>query len=368
MPVPSELLTTLVQEARDTRSSALVILQDGRPLVNDTFDGLGDRPIETMSVTKAVVSLLIGRAVTLGFLQDVDQPVSLWFPEWKQGQKQQLTLRHLLTHTSGLQNVPVAHQELYPSPDLVQLALCAELDHPPGTQFVYNNKAVNLVLGVLARATGRPAEEFATDELFGPLGIQDWTWQKDTSGTPHGMSGLQLRPLDLARLGQLALEDGRTDNQILIDPDWMRMSTAPASPVTNSIGLLWWILPAWTRYTISEQHVRELREAEAPLEQVDMLSRMVGTYPDRSALIAELKHIGLMPPLLPTGVRWMTEEKGPPVGFRHDGWLGQHLIVHRASRMVGVRLIAHNLSQSEGNESSFSSFIDRFLQLTSASI
>ncbi|MFC4455120.1 serine hydrolase domain-containing protein [Deinococcus sonorensis] len=364
MPNRRPLLSALIQEAYDTQSSALVILQDGHPLVSEVMDDLGDRPIETMSVTKAVVSLLVGRAVTLGRVADVDQPVSAWFPEWKQGRKQHLTLRHLLTHTSGLQNVPVAHEELYPSPDLVQLALCAELDHPPGTQFTYNNKAVNLLIGVLARATGQPVDEFAAAELFGPLGIDDWVWQRDPAGTPHGMSGLQLRPADLARLGQLALCDGEVDGQALIHADWMRMSTSPATSVTDAVGFLWWLLPAWTRYTIAPEHVRAILAAGASAEQVAMLQGMLGTYRDRSALIARLKVSGLMPPLLPAGARWMTEEKGPQVGFRHDGWLGQHLIIHREARLVGVRLRDFNQPQTEAG--GFGEFVDRFLHLAAA--
>ena len=109
MPILQPRLDALVQAARDANSSALVILQHGEPLVNELLDGQGDCPIETMSVTKAVLSLLVGRAVTLGHLPGVDVPIRDLYPEWQQGRKREITLRHLLSHTSGLQNVPIAH-------------------------------------------------------------------------------------------------------------------------------------------------------------------------------------------------------------------------------------------------------------------
>ncbi|MFD1732797.1 serine hydrolase domain-containing protein [Deinococcus malanensis] len=171
----------LLDEARKTNSSALVLLNDHQVMLDEVFDGQGDRPIETMSVTKAVLSLLVGRAVTLGLLPGADLPIHELFPEWRQGRKQAITLRHLMTHTSGLQNALNAGEELYPSPDFVQLALCAELDHEPGRRLAYNNKAVNLICGVLERATGMKADDFARAELFGPLGIEDWSWQRDAA-------------------------------------------------------------------------------------------------------------------------------------------------------------------------------------------
>lgn len=90
--------------------------------------------------------------MTLGKLTSIDEPVHAFFPEWRQGRKRDITVRMLMEHTSGLQNVPMTTLEIYPSPDFVQLALCAELDAEPGTTFAYNNKAVNLLAGIVERA------------------------------------------------------------------------------------------------------------------------------------------------------------------------------------------------------------------------
>lgn len=366
MTVLQPRLDGLVQAARDAHSSALVILQHGEPLVNEILDGGGDRPIETMSVTKAVLSLLVGRAVTLGHLPGVDLPICDLYPEWKQGRKREVTLRHLMTHTSGLQNVPGTMPEIYPSPDFVQLALCAELDYPAGTHFAYNNKAANLTCGVLERATGQRADDFARAELFGPLGIEDWSWVRDGAGNPHGMAGLSLRPRDLARLGQLALDGGEVDGQSLISHEWIRESTHPATPLDDEMGLLWWMLFAWRRYTIAETQVQNVADLGGTPQQLAALRQCICDGVNQAELLQRIAAARLVPQDLPRapGKEWLMEEYGPNVGFRHDGHLGQYLVVHRDAKLVAVRMIAWDHPSARQEVSSFSGFNDRVLSLT----
>jgi CubicO group peptidase (beta-lactamase class C family) len=165
--------------------------------------------IETMSVTKSIVNLAVGRLVTKGLLSSIDEPVCTFYPEWKQGRKKNITIRHIMNHTSGLQNVPDAMEEVYPSPDLVQLALCAEVVHDPGTQSSYNNKAVNLLAGIVRKICGQRLDMFMKEEVFAPLGIEEFYWMDDHADNPHVMAGLGLFPEDLANLGQLVLNRGK---------------------------------------------------------------------------------------------------------------------------------------------------------------
>lgn len=356
--MPSEQqLEALITEARATNSSALVIIQDGKTMVNEVLDGQGEQPIETMSVTKAVISLLVGRAVTLGHIPDRETPIYEFYPEWRQGRKKDVTLKHLLTHTSGLQNVPMAPAEIYPSPDFVQLALCAELDNAPGEKFEYNNKAVNLICGVLERATGQKADDFARTELFGPLGIEDFHWVRDPAGNPHGMSGLRLRPRDLARLGELTLNDGEG----LISSDWIRESTHPATPAFKRIGLLWWMWHESMTYTVTPEHVQNLREANAKAAHLQALEQMIGEH-DRTELGKLMGQHDFRPPDLPARTRWCAEHLGPRIGYMHDGWLGQYLCIHEFTRTVAVRLIASDHPKAQDEESGWPDFSERLVE------
>src|SRR5690606_13701260 len=81
----------------------------------------------------------------------IDLPVHTYYPEWRDGVKSRITIRHLLDHTSGLRT-DQGTGEIYASPDFVRLALDAEVTSEPGTVFFYNNKAVNLLAGIVERA------------------------------------------------------------------------------------------------------------------------------------------------------------------------------------------------------------------------
>src|SRR5690606_9210339 len=135
-------------------------------------------------------------------------PVHAFFPAWRQGEKRAITIRHLLEHTSGLRASPTT-EEIYASPDFVRLALGADLVSKPGAAFAYNNKAVNLLVGIVGIVAGRPLDDLVRAELFAPLGITEFAWMRDRAGNPHGMSGLSLGAHDLARIGQMLLDGGQ---------------------------------------------------------------------------------------------------------------------------------------------------------------
>ncbi|HGM5880867.1 TPA: serine hydrolase domain-containing protein, partial [Stenotrophomonas maltophilia] len=138
-----DALRTIERNARTAHSDAVLVRHDGKTLLELTPAGGADA-VHLMSATKSVMALAIGLLLDDGKLASIDEPVSHLYPEWKQGQKRAITVRMLLDHTSGLQNVANAGEELEGAPDLVKLALAAELSHAPGSTFSYNNKATNL--------------------------------------------------------------------------------------------------------------------------------------------------------------------------------------------------------------------------------
>jgi len=171
-------LDALVTRAGELDTDALVVMKDGRVVVEKWYRGAPHR-IESMSVTKSVVALAVGRLLQTGKLKSVDERVSRWYPEWRQGRKRGITIRHLLTQTSGLQADRKTGTEIYGNPDFVQLALCAELSADPGTRFFYNNKATNLLAGLVQRISGQRLDLYLRNEVFAPLGISDVSWELD---------------------------------------------------------------------------------------------------------------------------------------------------------------------------------------------
>ena len=238
--VDQAALSELIDMAEASFTTALALLQDGE-LVGEWFRGEEPRPIETMSVTKAVLQLVIGRLVTLGKIETIDMPVHYYFPQWAEDeQRAGITLRHLMTHSAGLDRGQPAGP-IYQSESFVQFALDAPMEFEPGTGVAYSNNATNLLAGVIAQVIDQPLDEFLAEDLFGELGIKDFSWARDRAGNPHGMAGLSLHAADLALLGQLALNRGRWGDQQLIDPSWFEDSFQPGSEHSQRIGLLWFL-------------------------------------------------------------------------------------------------------------------------------
>ncbi len=356
-------LASLRDEAKRTGSSALVVMKDGK-LVEASYFGGSPHPIETMSATKSIVNLAIGFLVDAGKLR-LDDPVWRFYPEWKQGRKRSITLRHLLNHTSGLQAQRTTGEEIYPSPDFVKLALAAELSDDPSTRFFYNNKAVNLLAGIVELASGQPLDRFTDEHLFKPLGITDWTWTRDKAGHPHAMAGLRLRAVDLAKIGQLLLDGGVWQGKRLLSQAWIDESTRPGQSFVPRCGLLWWLMFDSMRLVIDDEVIAAWRKGGVEEAFVQKLLPLKDRKLERKEFFTEIKKIvgDLEIWYGHTWKRGLPDGKaipdGPPAGFYAEGYLGQYLVVLPRQRLVAVRqLEAREDAPDAKNYNSFEKFPD----------
>jgi CubicO group peptidase (beta-lactamase class C family) len=204
------------------------------------------------SVTKSVMAALIGIAVQQGSIKDVQQPLFSLLPE--QGvanldaQKQAITLKDLLTMTSGLdchENPAPGEAVMQASPNWVQFMLDLPMAAQPGSTFNYCTGAVELISAILQQATGMSAREFANQNLFAPLGmgpISEAQWPSDPQGVTIGGYGLALTPREMAKLGYLFLNQGQWEGQTVVPADWVAASTASHANLGSDkeYGYLWW--------------------------------------------------------------------------------------------------------------------------------
>ena len=210
------------------------------------------------SHTKTVTALVVGRAVTLGYLR-LDDTVGKFFPE-ADAAHAAITVRHLLTMTSGL------HMEWSTEMnplivDRVKLALSLPVEHRPGTYFEYHQTAPTLLTALVQRAVGRDFQQFAQDELFTPIGIErdSWFWLRDRAGNTEGWAYLFTEPNShLARIGALMLRGGVWNGRRLIDGSYMEELRTP-SAANPGYGFLTW-LNAGERYINAGFPARRLRE------------------------------------------------------------------------------------------------------------
>jgi CubicO group peptidase (beta-lactamase class C family) len=227
-------LTRALAFAGEHRSTGMVILHRGRILaeqywkVDDAPRGAADasgRPVEDVaSVQKSVLSTLIGIAVERKLL-DLDAPVSTSLgPGWSKaspGQEQAITVRHLMSMTSGL-----GEGMTY--------------EHPPGQRWFYNTPAYSRLIDVVARVSGRDPNAYTSEWLTKTIGATDTRWIPRPPGGPNPY-GLQTTASDLARFGLLILADGRWRGVPLVPGGYLREAFRPSQALNPSYGLLWWI-------------------------------------------------------------------------------------------------------------------------------
>lgn len=340
-------LQRLVEHGRASHSSALVVWQRGKIVVEEYF-GTPPHPGPLMSCTKSVVALAVAKLVDQGKLKSFDQPVSDFYPEWKQGQKRAITLRHLLTHTSGMQNVPNnTPAEIYPAPDAIKLALAAELSDPPGTRFEYNNKAMNLLAGVIQLASGRRMDRYVEEEILRPLGIVDGKWEElDKAGNPYAMSGLSLTAAGFIKIGRLVLGNGAVDGKRVLSEASARALVAQGTPLYPGYGLGWWRVPRWHVSVVDDTRLAEMKRAGVDEKFVAAMA----TLKDRPLRSEEDVETALRQAL---GDDWqpkfmaarkkckLLDDKWSPdfIGWTANGYLGQYLVVLPKAELVAVRMV-----------------------------
>lgn len=199
-------------------------------------DGTRNEPQQFFSMTKTVVSLLVGKAVMMGKLS-LDDPIGKYLPE-ADAAHGAITVRELLTQSSGL-TFAWANDLLGSLGDSVKTALSLPFAHKPGTYFEYAQTTVTLLGVVVQRATGEDLQSFADTELFRPIGIthHDWYWARDEKGNTHGYAWLVMTPIGAARLGELVLHRGDWNDTQVVDSAYIDEMGQP-TPTNGGYGLL----------------------------------------------------------------------------------------------------------------------------------
>ena len=242
----------------DTETLAFLVVHEDRLVHESYFDGATRESLQTsFSAAKSFVSALVGIAVDAGLIDSIEDPVTKYLPELaaRDPDFRQITLRHLLTMSSGIRyregGFPSLGDDTYTyyGVDLRDVALNrTRIDQPPGLAWVYNNYHPLLLGLVLERTTRMSVSDFMARRLWQPLGAEaDATWSLDSesSGFEKLESGVNARPVDYARFGQLFLHNGEWNGRRIISQDWVRESTG-ADPATDPASYhgyryFWWL-------------------------------------------------------------------------------------------------------------------------------
>ena len=241
---------------------SILIARRGKLVFEEYFDGFDAQTLQyTASVSKSVGSILLGIAMDRGLVPGLDDgvldaPLADVLPEYSnffesEPLKREILLRHALSMSGGLE----WDETTYPysdsrndwirasqNDDPVGFALSRPVIADAGSTFAYHGVYSILPSYLIERETGASAEGFAAEYLFGPLGIKDWEWETIASGLTDTDGGLHLRPLDMAKLGQLYLDRGVWNGKQIVSEAWIAESSRRqiANADSPDYCLLWW--------------------------------------------------------------------------------------------------------------------------------
>ena len=254
---PASVNASVASASSIGRFRSLLVVKNGRLVVEEYF---GDRNRQSLhdvrSVTKSIIGTLAALAVEDGHIGSLDDPIEDYLSPAVADldvEKSVITIRHLLTMTGGFQWHEVGGGPDYGiwirSDDHVEALLDRPLVSPPGSGFTYNSAAVHLLGVVVEQAVGEPLEDYARRKLFDPIGIGSVAWEPLSRGYVNGGAGIDLTARDLARFGQLYLQEGISGSRRVLPEDWVASSTDPKfnwwssyGPLDRyTYGYLWWV-------------------------------------------------------------------------------------------------------------------------------
>ena len=249
--------------------AGVAIVKDESLIYEKYFDGYTkDDVLHIASVTKSIISILIGIALDKGYVENIEQKVLEFFPDYtiKRGEKtiQNVTIKNLLTMTAPFKYKSEPYTKVYSSDDWVKAALDLLGGKSEIGEFKYSTVGINILSGILTNATGQSVIGFAKENLFNPLGIkvpknafiqnkEDYLtflkdkyvtgWIADPKGVNTAGWGLTLTPRDMIKIGQLYLNGGEWNGEQILSSQWVEDSTKEKSQWGElSYGYLWWIV------------------------------------------------------------------------------------------------------------------------------
>jgi CubicO group peptidase (beta-lactamase class C family) len=209
-------------------------------------------------MAKSYVSALVGAAIREGKIKSVDQSVSDFLPWFKDGEKKNILIKHLLTMSSGLEwdeayaNPFSVTTEAYYGDNLPSLFEKQKVESQPGKEFSYKSGDTQLLGFIVEKATGKSLAEYAEEKLWQPMGAEhDAYWSLDKqNGHEKAYCCINSNARDFARLGYLYMHKGNWKGKQLIDSSYVDSSTTCANlsfqgGKCDFYGYQWWVVPEY---------------------------------------------------------------------------------------------------------------------------
>jgi CubicO group peptidase (beta-lactamase class C family) len=244
-------------------TAGLLVLQDGRIRLERYARGhSATQRYTSFSVAKSLTSTLVGAAVRDGSIKSLDDPVTRYIPELAGSGYDGVTVRQVLTMTSGVKwnedytdpasDVARMFSEPVKAGQDVTVSYLRKLprEAPPGTKWSYKTGETNLIGVLVRRATGKPLSRYLSEKIWRPFGMEaDALWQTDEGGQEIGGCCLSMTLRDYGRVGEFILGGGRAGGRDVVPAGYLADATRTQAEIGapgRGYGYQWWIGPAGT--------------------------------------------------------------------------------------------------------------------------
>ena len=235
----SELLNEVVNQNIGQMQSirGVIVIHRGKIVTEEYFNNsFMSETYNIWSVTKSYISTLIGQAIDMEYILDEDIMLNEIFIE--NDYTNQVSIEHLLTMRSGWPE----NWSYMNTNNVLNTLLSTPLMNTPGAIFFYNNAACHINSHIVNTMTNINPKEFAMEYLFPHVGINNPTWTSDADGINNGSYGLYLTLREMVKLGQLYLQNGKSDDLQILSPEWIGKATSnQINPGGDGYGYLWWL-------------------------------------------------------------------------------------------------------------------------------
>jgi CubicO group peptidase (beta-lactamase class C family) len=260
-----ELSAKFMEKNTRLATAAFLVIRNDSVKYEHYWDGFSDTSrTNSFSMAKTVVSILTGIAIDEGKIKGVDEPVGDFLPEFKTGMNAKLTIRDLLTMSSGInfdedyKNPLAFPAEAYYGPDLEKLLYKYKVTQEPGKVFEYLSGNTAILGLVITKATGKTISEYTSEKLWKPMGARlPALWSVDhKDGLEKAFCCFNSNARDFARFGELYLDSGRWHGKQLVSQAYALQSVKIAGLVDDDgspnlrYGYSWWILPEYKGHSI----------------------------------------------------------------------------------------------------------------------
>ncbi len=241
-------LDAVVAWNEDKNPISLLVWHRGAIQLERYWGGFDETVIsDTASMNKSITGLMVGYAIEDGAINSLDDPVSMYLPEWAGDERGNITVRNLLHMSSGLKVDPFTfnpfsrNADLFYGSNLAKTVLETERFEEPGARFQYSSINSQLLGLIVERATGKRLAELVSEKLWKPLGAADASlWLDREGGAAHAFCCFHTTPREWLRLGILLANGGALGDERIIPGDWLSLMTTP-SPNNPQYGFQVWL-------------------------------------------------------------------------------------------------------------------------------